>query len=430
MRRTLSLLAVVLALCVAKPFAQAVPKTLDIYYIDTEGGQATLFVSPTGQTVLVDTGNSGTRDPQRIMEALNAAGAKQIDYLVVTHYHGDHIGGFPELAKLTKIAHIIDHGPTIQPEQLHPIYDEALKTTPYTVAKPGDKLPVNGVDWLFVSAAGKTLKTNVSGAPGAGKPNPYCADFKPKDIQSDLENGQSTGSLITYGKFRTIDLGDLLWNMEGDLMCPTNHIGTVDLFLTSHHGLDWSNSHALVWALAPRVAIMNNGTRKGGQIEVYETLESSPGLEDLWQLHWSFNGVMEHNPPSRFIANVEDAATTAAIVANPPPPATSALGPPPARRGGGAGGPAGAAGGAAAGAPAAGAPAAGAPGGGAPAAGAAAGAPGGGRGAGGGGGGRGGPQLGNPAHSPAYWIKVSAQSDGTFTIFNPRNGFSKTYKPR
>jgi len=394
MRRALSLLAVVLALCAATPSAQTPPKTLDIYYVDTEGGQATLFVSPTGQTVLVDTGNANPpgRDPQRIMEAMKAAGAKQIDYLVMTHYHGDHVGGFEELAKLTKIAHIIDHGPTVQPEQKHDVYDQALKTTPYTVAKPGDKVPVTGIDWLIVSAAGKTLKTNVAGAPGAGRPNPYCAEFKPKDIQSDLENGQSTGSLITYGKFRTIDLGDLLWNVEFDLMCPTNRIGTVDLYLTSHHGVDWSGSSTLVHALAPRVAIMNNGTRKGGQIAVDEVLESSPGLEDLWQLHWSFNGVTEHNPPSRFIANIEDAATTAAIVANPPPPATQPLGPP-APRAGGAGGAGGRAGGPAAAAPGA-------------------------------------PQLGNPAHSPAYWLKVSAQNDGTFTVFNPRNGFSKTYKPR
>jgi competence protein ComEC len=419
MRRALLLLLVVLALGVARPLAQAAPKTLDIYYVDTEGGQATLFVSPTGQTVLVDTGNTGTRDPQRIMEAVKAAGAKQIDYLVMTHYHGDHVGGFAELAKLVPILHFVDHGPTIQPEQKHDVYDAAIAKGPYTAVKPGDKIPVTGIEWLIVSAAGKTLKTNIAGAPGAGKPNPYCADFKPKDIQSDLENGQSTGSLITYGKFRTVDLGDLLWNNEGDLMCPTNHIGTVDLFLTSHHGLDWSNSHALVWALAPRVAIMNNGTRKGGQIEVYETLESSPGLEDLWQLHWSFNGVTEHNVPGRFIANVEDAATTAAIVANPPPPATSALGPP-VRRGGGAGGAAGAPGAAPAGSPAAGAAVAGTQGAAPPGAG----APGAGRGPGGG------PQFGNAAHSPAYWIKVSAQNDGTFTVFNPRNGFSKTYKPR
>jgi beta-lactamase superfamily II metal-dependent hydrolase len=414
MRRVLSLLMVVLALSMARPLAQTAQKTLDIYYVDTEGGQATLFVSPSGQTVLVDTGNSGTRDPERIMEAVKAAGAKQIDYLVMTHYHGDHIGGYLELAKLVPIMHFVDHGPTVQPEQntaSKQAYDAAIAKGPYVTAKPGDKVPVTGIEWLIVSAAGKTLKANIAGAPGAGKANPYCADFKPKDIQSDLENGQSTGSLITYGKFRTLDLGDLLWNVEFDLMCPTNHIGTVDLFLVSHHGVDWSNSTALVHALQPRVAILNNGTRKGAQVAVYETLESSPGLEDLWQLHWSFNGGTEHNVPSRFIANVEDAATTAAIVTNPLPVATQPLGPPAARRGG----PPGAAGAA----PGAGAPA-GAQGGAA--------APGGGGGRGGAG--AGGPQLGNPAHTPAYWLKVSAQSDGTFTVFNPRNGFSKTYKPR
>ena len=391
MRRALSLLFIlfILALSGAAPIAQTASKTLDIYYIDTEGGQSTLWVLPSGQTVLIDTGNTGTRDPSRIMEAAKAAGVTKIDYLVITHYHGDHIGGFPELAKLIPIGHIYDHGPTIQPEQKHEIYDAAVAKGPHTVPKPGDKLPVTGIDWTFVSVAGKTLKTNMSGAPGAGKPNPYCADFKPKDIQTDLENGQSTGSVIAYGKFRTVDLGDLLWNVEGDLMCPTNHIGTVDLYLTSHHGLDWSNSKALVYALQPRVAIMNNGTRKGGQLEVYETLESAPGLEDLWQLHWSYNGMLEHNVPGRFIANIDSKEQLSAVVANPPTPATSALGPP-APRGAGPGGGRGAA------------PASTYPEG----------------------------FGGNANHSPAYWIKVSAQSDGTFTVTNARNGFSKTYKPR
>jgi competence protein ComEC len=389
-RRTLTLSFVVLALVAAKPLAQATAKTLDIYYIDTEGGQATLFVSPAGQTVLVDTGNTGTRDPDRIMDAAKAAGVKQIDYLVMTHYHGDHVGGFPELAQRIPILHFVDHGPTVQPEQNSPAkqaYDAAIKNGPYMMAKPGDRLPLTGIDWTIVSAAGKVLKTNMAAAPGAGRANPYCADFKTKDIQVDLENGQSTGSVITYGKFRTVDLGDLLWNVEGELMCPINHIGTVDLYMTSHHGMAWSGSAALVYALQPRVVVMNNGTRKGAQIETYETLESAPGLEDLWQLHWSFNGVLEHNPPGRFIANMEDAATSAAIAADPPPPVTSALGPPPPR-------------GSAPPAPIAAAPGAG----------------------------RGGPQLGNPAHTPAYWIKVSARPDGTFTVTNPRNGFSKTYK--
>jgi competence protein ComEC len=391
MRRALTFL-LVLALWAAAPLAQTASKTLDIYYIDTEGGQSTLFVTPAGQAVLVDTGNANPpgRDPSRIMEAVKAAGVKQIDYLVITHYHGDHVGGFPDLAKLIPIMHILDHGPTVQPEQKHEVYDAAVAKGPHTVPKLGDKLPLTGIDWTFVTVAGKTLKTNMAGAPGAGKPNAYCADFKPKDIQTDLENGQSTGSVISYGKFRTIDLGDLLWNVEGDLMCPINHIGTVDLYLTTHHGLDWSNSKVVVYALQPRVAIMNNGTRKGGQLEVFDTLERSPGLEDLWQLHWSYNGGLEHNAPGRFIANVDDNAQLSAVIAHPPTPATQPLGPPASR---GAAPPA-----AAAPAPQQSAFPAGA--------------------------------LGNANHSPAYWIKVSAQPDGTFTVTNSRNGFAKTYRPR
>jgi competence protein ComEC len=392
--RTILTLLLILAAPAAMPIAQTPAKTLDIYYVDTEGGQATLFVSPTGQTVLVDTGNSGTRDPDRIMEAVHAAGVKQIDYLVVTHYHGDHIGGYLELSKKLPIMNFVDHGPTVQPEQVTPsrtLYEETKSKGHYTVVKPGDKVPVTGINWTIVTAAGKTLKTNLAGAPGAGKANPYCADFKPKDIQVDLENAMSTGSVITYGKFRTIDLGDLLWNVEGDLMCPTNHIGTVDLYLTTHHGLDWSNSKQTVYALQPRVAIMNNGTRKGGQIEVFQTLESAPGLEDLWQLHWSYNGLLEHNAPARFIANLDESAQVSAVIANPPVPNTSVVGAPPAR---GVNAP-----------PAANAaaqPASAYPNG---------------------------PQ-GNAAHAPAYWIKVSAHADGSFTVINARNGFSKTYRAR
>jgi beta-lactamase superfamily II metal-dependent hydrolase len=362
MRRGLALL-LTLPLLAVRARAEAPAKTLDIYYIDTEGGQATLFVSPSGQTALVDSGNQGERDPRRIMQAVAAAGVKQIDYLLTTHYHSDHIGGFLELAKLIPILHYVDHGPTVQPEQNIPsqqAYAAAIATGPHIVAKPGDTLPITGIDWTIVSAAGKTLTTSKAGWRGAGKPNPACVDFVPKEITSDLENAQSVGSVITYGKFRTIDLGDLLWNYEGQLACPVNRIGTIDLLLTTHHGMNISGPRALVHALQPRVAVMNNGLRKGATIETFETLETSPGLEDLWQLHWSSNGLIEHNAAGRFIANIEDAATSSALVAA----------------------------------------------------------------------GHDVRSLGSLDHSPAGWIKVSAESDGTFTVTNSRNGFSKTYNAR
>lgn len=366
--RKIPALLVLLCLPAAVALADTKAPTLDIYSIDTEGGQATLFVSPSGETALIDTGFPGARDPGRIVEAMHAAGAKQIDYLVITHYHGDHIGGYQELAKLVPIKHLVDHGPTVQPEQnieSKQAYDLAITKGSHIVVKPGDKLPIAGIDWTIVSAAGKTLKSNLPGAPGAGRANPYCADFKSKEITVDLENGQSVGSVISYGRFRTIDLGDLLWNLEAQLACPVNRIGTVDLLVVTHHGTAWSGAPAFINALRPKVALMNNGTRKGAMLETFETLESAPGLQNLWQLHWSVNGGLEHNAPGRFIANLEDAATTAAVIANPPPPV--ALGTRP-------------------------------------------------------------PDIGNPNHSPAYWIKVSAQADGTFTVTNARNGFSKTYR--
>jgi beta-lactamase superfamily II metal-dependent hydrolase len=373
--------------------AQASPRrTLDIYFIDTEGGQATLYVAPSGQALLVDAGNPGGRDTDRIMAALESAGVTALDYLLLTHYHVDHVGGVQELAKRIPIRHFVDHGATVEPNEqvagFQQAYADLHGKAGHTIVKPGDKLPVEGVDWYIVTAGGKALTRPL---PGAGKPNPGCASFKPQESSRD-ENSQSVGSLVVYGKFRTINLGDLLWNNEFDLVCPNNLAGTVDLYLTSHHGLSLSGSDALVHAIQPRVAIMNNGTRKGGAVQAFQTLHRSPGLEDLWLLHWSYNGGLEHNPAGVFIANVDDAQTIAGVLTAPPQGG---------RPGGpGGGGPPGG------GPPGGGAPGSGAPGGGAP-------------------GGR-----GNAHTGPAYLIKVSAQTDGTFTVTNTRNGFSKTYKPR
>jgi len=389
MRRTFAfLLALALATAVGSAQSRS-SKTLDIYFIDTEGGHSTLYVAPTGESLLMDTGSPGGRDVARIMAVIQAAGVKQIDHMVLTHYHGDHVGGLEELATRIPMVQFIDHGPTSEPKEQVPgfqnMYAALYAKAKHMVAQPGDTIPFDGVTVAVVTSNGEVLKTPL---PGGGRPNPACAGFVPRDeSRVDPDNPMSVGLVFTYGKFRTINLGDFTWNKERELMCPNNPIGTVDLYLTSHHGIDQSGSPALVHGLQPRVAIMHNSTRKGGAIQTMQTLHTSPGLEDIWQLHWAYAAGLEYNSPALFIANMEDNAAMANVLLNPPPTF--------------------------------GQPGAGRPGPGAP------GAPGpGGRAGGGAAGGRG-------EHTgPAFWIKVSAQSDGTFSVTNTRNNFTKTYAAR
>jgi len=365
MRRALFLL-IALAVC-ALPIVSSAQagKTLDIYYIDTEGGQATLFLSPTGQTLLVDAGNAGERDLNRIVDVLKAAGVKQIDHFWLTHYHGDHYGSLIDVAKQIPIKHLYDHGASIEGDRpaiikFQAAYADFYKSIPRTIVKPGDKLAFTGTDTIAVASDSTMLKTPIAKAPGAGRPNPLCADHKPRDESKvDPDNHHSAGFVMNFGRFRTIDLGDLTWSREFMLMCPNNPVGTVDLYLTNHHGLDQSGAPAFVHAIQPRVAIMNNGTRKGGAVQTFQTLETSPGLEDIWQLHWSYAGGVEHNVPGVMIANVDERDQIAAVI------------------GGAATPPAGAG--------------------------------------------------GTAAHTPAHYIKVSARTDGSFTVTNSRNGYSKTY---
>ncbi len=352
----------------AQPQAAA-RKTFDVYVIDVEGGNATLFVSPTGESLLMDTGNvapGAVRDAGRVMAAVHDAGLRQIDHLIITHWHGDHFGGLSELSPQIPIREFIDHGPNMQPA---PAADEfSQKTYPqiiatqhakHTVAKPGDKIRLGAVEITVVTSAGQVLKTPL---PGAGKPNPECASFKGGD--ANMEDPMSIGIFIAYGKFRSAHLGDITKNKEFDLMCPNNPLGTVDVLLGLHHGQSSSNSPVIVHALRPRVAIMNDGTRKGGEPETMQTVHSSPGLEDLWQLHFSLLSGQEYTQPGMFIANTVDDPQPAMPIAPMAAPAPGPNVPPP------------------------------------------------------------------PAHNgQAYWIKLSAQSDGTFTVTNPRNGFSKTYPP-
>ena len=316
---TVALLVGVVALA-GTASGQVSKHTLDIYLVDTEGGKATLFVTPAGQTVLIDTGNPGARDLERMMEVFASAGVSQIDYLVSTHYHTDHIGGLEALAKRIPILHFMDHGPTVEVREGVPgfqaAYAEIRGKAKHTVLKPGDRIPLKGLDWRIVTSAGKAVTTPMSGA-GALNAAECSAFQRHTDAASPDDNGQSVGSVITFGRFRAVDLGDLLWNNEFDLICPRNQIGKVDLYLVTHHGLDQSGSPALVHSIQPRVAVMQNGTRKGGAITTFTTLRGTPGLEDIWTMHWSYAAGLEHNSAGVFIANVDDPATVAHVLSDP-----------------------------------------------------------------------------------------------------------------
>jgi beta-lactamase superfamily II metal-dependent hydrolase len=281
---------------------------LEIFFIDVEGGQATLLVSPSGESMLVDAGWAGfnRRDAGRIAAAAKAAGVKKIDYLVATHYHADHVGGVPQLAERLPIRNFVDHGPqtetTRDAQVLYNAYSAFRDKGNHIQVKPGDVIPIKGIEVKVLSSAGDVLPAPL---PGAGQPNAECAGFERHEVDTS-ENAQSVGLLISYGGFRMIDLADLTWNKEYDLVCPANKIGAVDLYLVSHHGMDLSGSPQLVHALHPRVALVNNGARKGGAAETWQTIRSSPGLLDLWQLHYAVAADKDHNSPDPFIANVDE----------------------------------------------------------------------------------------------------------------------------
>ena len=316
-------------------------ETLDLYVIDTEGGKAVIVVPPGGETMLIDAGypTPDDRDTNRIVAAAQALGIRSFDYIVATHYDGDHAGNIPRLDARIPGRIFVDHGvilPTANARNRAEIYEpyvKAIGNRPRLIVKPGDVIPLKGVKITVVTAGGEVLAKPL---PGAGQPNEFAAGATPGPIDTD-DNAGSVGMLFEFGKFRMLDLADLLQMIEFKLMVPNNLVGTVDLFMVSHHGFQRSNSKLLVHALRPKVAIMNNVQRKGGDPPVLDILKSSPGLQDLWQLHYSNSG-QDKNAPEPFIANLTEPCE-------------------------------------------------------------------------------------------AKLIKVSAQLDGTFTVTNTRNGFSKTYQP-
>jgi competence protein ComEC len=285
-------------------------RKLRVYVIDVEGGQSTLFVTPAGKSLLIDTGwpDKNFRDADRIVAAAKSAGLSRIDDVLITHYHDDHVGGVPQLVQRIPVGAFIVHGPNREfdkgaTERDYAAFQKVLAETKIKqiVAKPGDRLPIEGMEVTAISADGKVIQKPL---PGAGQPNPYCkqSEVRPTD---QTENARSLGVLIRFGSLKILDLGDLTWDKERNLMCPNNRLGKVDVLVVSHHGWYQSSSPALVHAIHPRVAIMDNGAKKGGSIPTLDTVRKSPGITALWQLHFSDEGGTAHNTPEEYIANLD-----------------------------------------------------------------------------------------------------------------------------
>jgi beta-lactamase superfamily II metal-dependent hydrolase len=298
-------------------------RTLQIYFIDVEGGQSTLIVTPERHSVLIDTGWAGdgsgfhpgeahaARDANRIVAAARDAGISRIDYLLITHFHIDHDGGVTELSQLMPIGTFVDHsGPSVEADRASPGTKEAYEAYvkvrsggAHLQPTPGERLPLNDVEAVVVSSGGATLSGPLM---PAGAMNASCPDHgtAPRD---SYENPHSTGVVIRYGKFRFLDVGDLTGEPLFNLVCPKNLIGPVDAYLVAHHGGPDASIPETFAALRPRIAIMNNGLSKGGARATYESLHRVPGLEDVWQLHASTEAG-EANFPPRYIANLDDSS--------------------------------------------------------------------------------------------------------------------------
>ena len=299
-------------------------RNLDIYWIDVEGGAATLIVSPSGESMLVDTGYAtADRDAKRIFAAAQQAGLRQIDSVVISHFHGDHVGGLAALAKMIPIRRFFDHGDTVDPQDQERLDGyKAVSAGKRTIVKPGDEITLRGVQALVVTSDGKLLPKPVNG----GGPNPLCANAERK-ASAGGENQRGVGVLLTYGKFTFLDLIDLDWERDMVLACPDNLLGKVTLYQTSRHGgFDGAGAPAFLGAIQPQVVVVNNGPRKGlGAVDervrsltpgaapyervAYLRLAKLPRLEGIWQGHKSLlDPDPNHNTSPDMIANLGETA--------------------------------------------------------------------------------------------------------------------------
>jgi beta-lactamase superfamily II metal-dependent hydrolase len=289
-------------------WATPVAGTLDIYWIDVEGGASTLIVTPQGESVLMDAGFAGfgDRDASRIAHVVTKeAGLARLDYFIASHFHSDHVGGLGALAKRVEIGAFVDHGNSVDkgPDGRSAYEDEyrALAGKRARTVKPGERLPLTGVELVIVAADGQVLPAAVTDT-GA---NALCASFKPQP-EDRGENGRSLGYLLRAGKFEFVNLGDLSWNFQQRLACPVNLLGKIDLFQVTHHGVRDDVLPQQMWAMGPTVAVMNNGPAKGAGAVAVETVLRSPGLEDLWSLHRAVNNDAAHNAKEPLTANLGD----------------------------------------------------------------------------------------------------------------------------
>jgi len=329
----------ILVLALLAVSAALAEDTVDVYWIDVEGGASTLVVTQSGQSVLMDAGYAGLggRDLKRVLHVIREeAGLSRLDYFLASHFHGDHVGGLPALAEEIEIGEFIDHGDSVQPDQaVWKNYLEAAGDRRRTVA-PGETLELGDLRLTIVAAHSRTLPTALPG----GSPNSLCSSFEvhPEDKG---ENGKSLGYLLRAGDFEFVNLGDLSWNYQYQLACPTNLLGKVDLFQATHHGVRDDVLPQQMWAMEPAVTVMNNGPTKGAGKVAVETVLASPRLEDFWQLHRAVNNADELQADRRLIAN-----------------------------------------------------------------------------------------LGETEGCDGHWIRARLNGDGTYTLLNSRNGFTKTYRVR
>jgi competence protein ComEC len=321
--------------------AAAAPPGLTIYFIDVEGGQSTLLVTPDHQALLVDAGFPGfdDRDATRILAAIHDASVTRLDYLLLTHFHQDHIGGVPAIARQIPIGAFVDHDVLVDTDRLtmaaFESYEPVRGVHRQIHPRPGDRLPLKGLDVVVISANGDTLSSEL---PWAGQANPACAGLvRQAENPGESENARSIGIWVRYGSFRFLDPGDLDWNKLAQLVCPVNLVGAVETYLVSHHGNADSNLPAFLAAVQPLAAILNNSPTKGGSPDTFAALHVLPRLEDVWQLHRSARDGAE-NFGDDFVANIDN------------------------------------------------------------------------------------PDAG-------YWLKLTADRDGSFKIANPRNGFTRSYRP-